>query len=101
MKCRSFITLFSTAVLAAGTISPALAQDYRPEYASGDRDYRSDGGYDNDAARRWDRFLDEDSNRDFGSTIRTSARAIPICTNICGIIPKRATSSGIRSSQPD
>jgi hypothetical protein len=65
MKYRSFVTLFSAAVLAAGTITPAFAQDYRPEYASGDRDYRNDSGYDNDAARRWDRFLDQDSNREF------------------------------------
>ena len=65
MKCRSFVTLFSAAVLAVGTLTPALAQDYRPEYASGDRDYRSDAGYANDAARRWDRFLDQDENRNF------------------------------------
>ena len=64
MKCRSFITLFSAAVLAAGTLTPAFAQ--YPEYASGDRDYRqSDSGYGNDAARRWDRFLDQDENRNF------------------------------------
>ena len=65
MKYRNFVTLFSAAVLAVGTIAPAFAQDHRPEYASGDRDYRSDSGYDNDAGQRWHRFLDRDENRDF------------------------------------
>jgi hypothetical protein len=66
MKYRSFVTLFSAAVLAVGTITPAFAQLRYPEYASGDSDYRGDsGGYDNDAAQRWDRFLDQDENQNF------------------------------------
>ena len=76
MKYSSFVTLFSAAVLTAGTIIPALAQDYRPEYASGDRDYRSDSGYGNDAARRWDRFLDQDENRNFARQFRGNPNII-------------------------
>ena len=65
MKYRSFVTLFSAAVLAVGTITPAFAQYRYPELAFSDNDYRNDAGYDNDAARRWDRFLDQDENRNF------------------------------------
>jgi len=65
MKYRSFVTLFSAAVLAVGTITPAFAQYRYPELAFSDSDYRNDAGYDNDAARRWDRFLDQDENRSF------------------------------------
>ena len=65
MKYRSFVTLFSAAVLAVGTITPAFAQYRYPELAFSDSDYRNDAGYDNDAARRWDRFLDQDENRNF------------------------------------
>lgn len=66
MKYRSFVTLFSAAVMAVGTITPAFAQLRYPELAFSDSDYRGDsGGYDNDAARRWDHFLDQDENRNF------------------------------------
>ena len=65
MKYGSFVTLFSAAVLAVGTITPAFAQYRYPELAFSDSDYRNDAGYDNDAARRWDRFLDQDENRNF------------------------------------
>jgi hypothetical protein len=63
MKHRKFVTLFSAAVLAVGTITPAFAQ----RYAYGDRDWnRSDSGYSHGgAAARWDRFLDDSQNRDF------------------------------------
>ena len=79
MKYRSFVTLFSAAVLAVGTIIPAYAQYYHPEYASGDRDYdRSDegGGYDRGAAQRWHRFLEDDSNRNFARQFRGNPNII-------------------------
>jgi len=66
MNYRSLVTLFAAAALAVGTISPAFAQYRYPEYAFSDSDMnRSDSGYGNDAARRWDRFLDQDENRNF------------------------------------
>lgn len=67
MKYRSFVTLFSAAALALGTFVPVAHAQYRyPEYASGDRDWdHGDAGYGNDAARRWDRFLDAEENRNF------------------------------------
>lgn len=65
MKYGSLVTLFSAAVLAVGTLAPAFAQYHDPEYATGDRDYRGDADYDNGAAQRWHRFLDQDENRDF------------------------------------
>jgi len=71
MKYRSFVTLFSAAVLALGTLTPAFAQYRYPEYASGDRDYR--GG---DAARRWDRFLDQEENQNFARQFRGNPNII-------------------------
>ena len=65
MKYRSFVTSFAAALLIGGMLTPAFAQYRYPEYASGDRDYRADGGYGNDAARRWERFLDDSSNQNF------------------------------------
>jgi hypothetical protein len=66
MKYGSFVTLFSGTVLAVGTITPAaFAQLRYPEYASGDGDYRGDSGGNENAAQRWDRFLDQDENRNF------------------------------------
>jgi hypothetical protein len=58
--------MFSAAVLVAGTLTPAFAQYRYPEYARGDRDYNQSDLYrGGDASRRWDRFLDDSSNRDF------------------------------------
>jgi hypothetical protein len=68
MKCRSFVTLFSAAVLAAGTITPAFAQYH--EYASSDPDCRSGSDYDNGAAQRWNRFLDQEENQNFARRFR-------------------------------
>jgi len=62
MKYRKLVTLCSAAVLAVGTITPAFAQ----RYAYGDRDYGSDAGYSHgSAAARWDRFMEQDQNREF------------------------------------
>ena len=73
MKHRKFVTLFSAAVLAVGTITPAFAQ----RYAYGDRDYR-DSGYSHGggAAARWDRFLDDSQNRDFARIFRANPNII-------------------------
>jgi len=72
MKHRTFVTLFSAAVLAVGTITPAFAQ----RYAYGDRDYR-DSGYGHDGAEgRWERFLDQDQNRDFSRIFRANPNII-------------------------
>ncbi len=77
MKYRSFVTLFSAAVLAAGTLTPAFAQRYEPEYASSGRDWnRSDADYGYGAARRWERFLDQDMNRDFARIFRGNPNII-------------------------
>jgi len=71
MKYRSFVTLFSAVLLIAGTLTPAFAQRYGSEYAS------SDEGYDRDsAARRWDRFLDQDENRNFARQFRGNPNVI-------------------------
>jgi hypothetical protein len=70
MKHRIFLTLLPAAALALGT-APGFAQNYNFNYGRGDRDYgysRSD--YDNDAARRWERFLDQDENRNFARQFR-------------------------------
>jgi hypothetical protein len=77
MKHRKFVTLFSAAILAVGTITPAFAQDYG-RYASGDRDWnRSDSGYGHGgAAARWDRFLDDSQNRDFARIFRGNPNII-------------------------
>src|SRR6266446_8696438 len=73
MKLIKFVTLFSAAVLAVGTITPAFAQ----RYAYGDRDYRSDSGYSHDGAeRRWERFLDDSQNRDFARIFRANPNII-------------------------
>ncbi len=79
MKYRSFVTLFSAAVLTVGTIVPAYAQYYHPEYASGDRDYdRNDegGSYNRGAQQRWHRFLEDDSNRNFARQYRGNPNII-------------------------
>jgi hypothetical protein len=77
MKCRSFFTLFSAAILVAGTLTPAFAQYRYPQYASGDRDYgRSDSYRGGDASRRWDRFLDDSSNHDFARIFRANPNII-------------------------
>jgi len=72
MKYGIFLTVFSLAVLlVAGTRSPAFAQDYNPEYASGDRDWnRSGGDHGQDAAQRWERFLNKDENQNFARQFR-------------------------------
>jgi hypothetical protein len=59
--------MFSAAVLASAMLTSAFAQDYGREYARGDRDLNESGGgsYDQSAAQRWERFLDQDQNRDF------------------------------------
>jgi hypothetical protein len=74
MKHRKIVTLFSAAVLAVGTITPAFAQ----RYAYGDRDYnRSDAGYSHGgAAARWDRFLDDSQNRDFARIFHANPNII-------------------------
>jgi hypothetical protein len=73
MKHRKFVTLFSAVVLAVGTITPAFAQ----RYAYGDRDYRGDAGYSHEgAAGRWERFLDQDQNRDFSRIFRGNPNII-------------------------
>jgi len=79
MKYRSFVTLFSAAVLAVGTIVPAYAQYYHPEYASGDRNYdRSDEGrgYDRGAQQRWHRFLEDENNQNFARMYRGNPNII-------------------------
>ena len=77
MKHRIFLTLVPAAALALGTVTPSFAQNYNYDYGRDSQNYNSDygrdyngynqnrGGYDNDAARRWDRFLDNDENRNF------------------------------------
>jgi hypothetical protein len=73
MKYRKFVTLFSAAILAVGTITPAFAQ----RYAYGDRDYQGDSGYGHGgAAARWDRFLDDSQNRDFARIFRGNPNII-------------------------
>lgn len=77
MKYGSFVTLFSAAILVAGTITPAFAQYRAPEYASRDRDWnQSDASNDQDPARRWDRFLDQDTNHDFARIFRANPNII-------------------------
>lgn len=73
MKHRKLVTLCSAAILAAGMLTPAFAQ----RYTFGDRDWRSDVGYGHEgAAGRWERFLDEDQNRDFARIFRANANII-------------------------
>jgi hypothetical protein len=79
MKYRSFVTLFSAAVLAVGTIVPTYAQSYHPEYANGERDLnRSDegAGYDRDAQQRWHRFLEDENNQNFARQYRGNPNII-------------------------
>jgi len=74
MKYRSFVTLSSAALLIAGTITPAFAQrygSYGSEYARS-----SDEGYDHDAARRWNRFLNQDENQNFARQFRANPNII-------------------------
>jgi hypothetical protein len=74
MKYRSFVTLFSAVALIAGTLTPAFAQRYGSD---GSEYVRSDEGYDSgDAARRWDRFLDQDENRNFAQQYRGNPNII-------------------------
>jgi hypothetical protein len=64
MKLRSIFTTLSAAALLAATLTSAFAQYYNGEH--GYRDPGRDASYDRgDAARRWDRFLDDGQNRDF------------------------------------
>ena len=63
MKRSSIFTMFSAAILVAGTLTPAFAQ-YR-DYPHGDRDYERSDYRGGDASRRWDRFMNDESNRDF------------------------------------
>jgi len=76
MKHRKFVTLFSAAVLAVGTITPAFAQRYA--YGDRDRDFnRSDAGYSHGGAdARWDRFMEQDQNRDFARIFRGNPNII-------------------------
>ena len=79
MNYRSLVTLFSAAVLAVGTIVPAHAQYYHPEYASGDRDWNQNDegrGYDRGAQQRWHRFLEDDNNRNFARQFRGNPNII-------------------------
>jgi hypothetical protein len=74
MKYRKLVTLFSAAVLAGGMLTPAFAQ----RYAYRDRDLnQSDSGYGHQgAAGRWERFLDQDQNRDFARIFRGNPNII-------------------------
>jgi hypothetical protein len=75
MKYRKLVTLCSAAVLAVGTITPAFAQ----RYAYGDRDWNSsDSGYNHGggAAARWDRFMEQDQNREFARIYRGNPNII-------------------------
>ena len=77
MKRSSIFTMFSAAILVAGTLTPAFAQYRYPEYASGDRDYnRSESYNDRGAAHRWERFMNDDSNRDFARIFRGNPNII-------------------------
>lgn len=64
MKYGIFLTAFLAVILAIGTITPAFAQDYSPEYGHGDGN-RGGSDFDNDAARHWQDFLNRDENQNF------------------------------------
>ncbi len=66
--------MISAAVLIAGTITPAFAQYYPPGYAHGDRDWNNADA--SGAARRWEGFLDSESNRDFARIFRGNPNII-------------------------
>ena len=66
MNYGIFVAAFLGIALAIGSLSPAFGQDYNPEYGSRDRDWNR-GGSDNDnnAAQRWNDFLNRDENQNF------------------------------------
>ncbi|HEV2170025.1 MAG TPA: hypothetical protein VGR40_03705 [Candidatus Binatus sp.] len=77
MKHGIFLTLFLAGVLAAGTFTPAFAQDYNSLFGRGERDWNRGGSdYDQGARDRWQRFLDSDENRNFAREFRGNPNII-------------------------
>ncbi|HYK65826.1 MAG TPA: hypothetical protein VEY94_12835 [Patescibacteria group bacterium] len=66
MNYGIFLAAFLGIALAIGSLSPAFGQDYNSGYGHGDRDWNRGGSdYDNNAAQRWNDFLNRDENQNF------------------------------------
>jgi hypothetical protein len=77
MKHRIFLTLVPAAALALGTVAPGFAQNYNYNYGRfGDLFGRASSESENDAARRWEHFLDRDENQNFARQFRGNPNII-------------------------